>query len=99
MNGLGFSFLSEITQVDSADHYTQVDIFNSENGFHLSNLPCRIVYEALDSTLDEGFPVQMSRCGLQFWELNRSQLEQLELFIKNYAKKNTAHKKDAWDVE
>ena len=84
INGLGFSFLSESTQVDSADHHTQVDIFNSENGFHLSNVPCRIVYEAPDSTPDEGFLVRMSRCGLQFWELTGNQLEQLELFIENY---------------
>ena len=86
INGLGFSFLSEITQVDSADHHTQADIFNSENEFHLSNVPCRIVYETPDATLHEGFPVQRSRCGLQFGELTRSQLEQMELFLKHYTK-------------
>ena len=84
INGLGFSFLSEITQVDSTDHHTQVDIFSSENGLHLFNVPCRIVYEIPDTTPDEGFPVQRSRCGLQFGELTRSQLEQIELFIENY---------------
>ena len=84
INGLGFSFLSENTQVDSTDHHSQVDIFISENGFHLSNVPCRIVYETPDSTPDEDFPVQKSGCGLQFGELTRIQLEQLELFIENY---------------
>ena len=85
INGLGFSFLSEITQVDSDDHHTLVNIFTSENAFHLSNVPCRVVYETPDTTtLDEGFPVQRSCCGLQFGELTRSQLEQLELFIKNH---------------
>ena len=84
MNGLGFSFLSESAQVDSADHHTQADIFNSENEFHLSNVPCRIVYETPDTTPDESFLVQRFRCGLQFGELTRSQLEQLELFLKNY---------------
>ena len=84
INGLGFSFLSEITQVDSTDHHTQVDIFSSDNGFHLSNVPCRIVYETPDTTLNKKFPVQTYRCGLQFGELTRIQLEQLELFIENY---------------
>ena len=84
INGLGFSFLSEITQVDSTDHHTQVDIFSSENGLHISNVPCRIVYETPDTTPDESFLVQMYRCGLQFGELTRSQLEQMELFLKNY---------------
>ena len=84
IKGLGFSFLTEITQVDSADHPTQVDIFNSKNGFHLSNVPCRIVYEIPDSTPDENFLVRMIRCGLHFGELAGSHLEQLELFIEKY---------------
>ncbi len=86
INGLGFSFLSEITQVDSTGHHSKVDIFISENGFHLSNVPCMIVYETPDTTPDENFPVQMYRCGLQFGELTRSQLKQMELFIENYTK-------------
>ena len=86
INGLGFSFLSEITQFDSADHHTQVDIFSSENGLHLSNVPCRIVYETPDTAPDESFLVQRFRCGLQFGELTRSQLGQLKLFIENYTK-------------
>ena len=86
INGLGFSYLSEIAEVDSTDHHSQVDIFSSENGFHLSNVPCMIVYETPDTTPDENFPVQMYRCGLQFGELTRSQLKQMELFIENYTK-------------
>jgi hypothetical protein len=85
LNGLGFSFLSEIIQVDSIDHYTQVDIFNSENEFHLFYVPCRIVHEIPDTMPDEGFLVQMFHCGVQFGKLTRSQSEQLELFIENYA--------------
>ncbi|MEE8480212.1 MAG: PilZ domain-containing protein [Desulfobacterales bacterium] len=84
IKGLGFSYLSEFTQVDSADHHTQVDIFISGNGFHLSNVPCRIVHETPDTKLKKSFIVQMSSCGLQFGELTRSQLEQLDLFIENF---------------
>ena len=84
IGGLGFSYLSEITEIDVAGHISEVDIFLSGNGFHLSNVPCRIVYEAPGSTPNEGFFVRMSKCGLMFGELNGSQLEQLELFIENY---------------
>ena len=86
INGLGFSFLSKIAEVDSTDHHTQVDIFSVGNGFHLTNVPCRIVYEIPDTTPDESFLVQTFRCGLQFGELTRSQLGQMELFIENYTK-------------
>ncbi len=84
INGLGFSFLGEITQVDSTDHHTQVDIFSSEDNFHLSNVPCRIAYEIPDTTPDESILVRKSRCGLQFGDFTRGQLEQLELFLKDY---------------
>jgi len=84
INGLGFSFLSEIIQVDSADHHTQIDIFSSENGFHLSNVPCRIVYDIPDPTPYEGLFVEMSRCGLHFEKLTESQSEQLNFLIKNH---------------
>ncbi len=84
IKGIGFSYLSEITEVDIVGHFSEVDIFLSGNGSHLSNVPCMIVYEILDPTLDEVFLFKMSRCGLQFGELTRSKLEQLELFIENY---------------
>ena len=88
VNGLGFSFLRRIPPVDFTGHHTQIDIFNSdsetENRFHLSKVPCRIVYEILDASVDKGFLVRMSRCGLQFGDLTRSQLKKLELFIDKY---------------
>ena len=84
IKGLGFSYLSETTEVDTAGHFSKVDIFLSGNGFHLFNVPCKIVYDIPGSSPDRGFLVQMSRCGLQFGELTRSQLEQLEFFIEKY---------------
>jgi PilZ domain len=84
IKGLGYSFLSEITQVDSDDHHTRVDIFSSENGFHLFNVPCRIVFEITDATPDENLLVKMSKCGLHFGELSKMQLDLLNFLIKNY---------------
>ena len=86
INGLGFSFLSEITQVDSADHHTQVDIFSSEDGFYLSNVPCRIVYETPDTTFDKSFLLQMYRCGLHFEKLTKTQSDLLKFFITKHTK-------------
>jgi hypothetical protein len=84
IKGLAFSYLSKTNEADADRHASKVDIFLSGNGFHLSNVPCRIVYETPDYIPDEGLFVEMSRCGLHFGELNRSQLEQLEFFIKNH---------------
>jgi hypothetical protein len=84
INGLGFSFLRKSTQVDLTNHHSQIDIFNTKNEFHLSNVPCRIVYETPGAIPNEGFLVRMFRCGLQFGDLPRNQLEQLELFLENY---------------
>ena len=84
VGGLAFSYLGEITEVDSTGNPSHIDIFNSKDGFYISNMPCSVVYETPDSTPDEGLFIRMSRCGFQFGELNGSQLEQLELFMENY---------------
>jgi hypothetical protein len=84
IRGLAFSYLSETNEADSAHHSSKADIFLSGNGFHLFNVPCRIVYDIPDATLYKGLFVKMARCGLHFGELIESQSEQLEFFIKNY---------------
>ena len=83
IKGLAFSYLKKTTEADSDLHYSQVDIFLSGNGFHIFNVPCRIVYDIPDPT-PEGLFVEMSRCGLHFQKLTESQSEQLNLFIKNH---------------
>jgi hypothetical protein len=84
IKGLAFSYLRETTESDFDGHNLQVDIFFSGNGFYLSHLPCRIVYDFVDSSSDKGFFVKMSRCGLYFGELNENQLDKLNFFIKNH---------------
>ncbi len=86
IKGLGFSYLSEITEVDTVGHFSQVDIFISGNRFHLSNVPCMIVYETPDTIFNKSFLVQMSRCGLQFGELTKTQKGKLEFFLENHTK-------------
>jgi len=84
IRGLAFSYLSETNEADADRHSSKVDIFLSGNGFHLSNLPCKIVYDFVEPSSDKGFFVKMFRCGLYFGELNENQLDKLNFFIKNH---------------
>jgi hypothetical protein len=84
IKGLAFSYLSETNEADADPHPPKVDIFLSGNGFHLSNVPCRIVYDTPDVAPYKGSFVKTSRCGLHFGELIESQSELLENFIKNH---------------
>jgi hypothetical protein len=84
IRGLAFSYLSQTNEADADRYSSKVDIFLSGNGFYLSNVPCRIVYDIPDVTLYKGLFVKMSRCGLHFGELIESQSELLEFFIKNH---------------
>ena len=42
INGLAFTYILE---EDIIAETFQVDIFQSENGLYLSNIPCRVVYD------------------------------------------------------
>jgi hypothetical protein len=93
IEGLGFSYLRQTGDTRSDDRDSQVDIFLPENGFHLFNIPCRIVYEKTDVDSVEGFPVEMSRCGLYFGKLSEIQLDLLDFIItKHTVKKMTKEK-------
>jgi len=85
IGGLAFSYLSEMCQISSDSHVSQVDIFNSGNGLHLYSVPCSIVYDTPDLSNAEGFSVTMCRCGLHFNDLTEYQLDQLNFFIKKYS--------------
>lgn len=83
-NGLAFSYLIEGIKAGSDRDYSEVDIFLSKDRFHLEKVPCKIVYDIQDPKLDKNYSMIKCRCGLQFGELNNSQSELLELFLKNY---------------
>jgi|GEM_PF-2224570 len=93
IKGIGFSYLSEINQVDSDDHHTKVDIFSLENEFYLSNVPCKVIYEVADAAPDESDLVKMSKCGLHFEDLSKMQLDLLSFLIKKYTRKSKSMKK------
>ncbi len=81
-DGLVFEY---ITDEEPKEENSQVDIFLSGNKFHLSNLPCKIVYDILIREENYQFNklVMTRRCGVKFKKLTTIQSKQLELFLKN----------------
>jgi hypothetical protein len=83
INGLAFSYIIEDTPVVKA---FQVDIFQSENGFYLSNIPCRIIYDIPYSNPRYDLFIHPRRCGLCFGKLSKKQEDELIYFLKRYSK-------------
>ena len=84
IKGLAFSYMDKAEELLSDSDSTNVDIFTSENGFHLANVPCKVVYDTETSLFTSIDTIRTNRCGLQFGELPGSQAEQLEYFLKNH---------------
>jgi hypothetical protein len=80
LNGLAFKCLAEKVCDNS---FNRVEIFLSDNGFHLSDVPCAIVYDEKECKYDP-HGIALFRCGLKFLELNKEQRIELEFFVNNY---------------
>lgn len=83
INGLAFSYIIEDTPLEKT---FQVDIFQSENGFYLSNIPCRVIYDIQNKNLRYDLLIQPRRCGLCFGKLSKKQEDELLYFLKRYTK-------------
>ena len=80
LNGLAFRYLAEKV---CDDEFTHVDIFLSNNGFHLSGVPCAVVYDQKEFT-SNSHSVSAYRCGLQFEPLRGEQQVKLEFFLNSH---------------
>ena len=80
LKGLAFRYLAEKI---SNETFTHVDIFLSTNGFHLPELPCKVVYDEKDS-ISQSNVVLAYRCGLKFEPLREEQQNKLEFFLNNF---------------
>jgi len=74
-----------------------VDIFICGTYMHITNMPCRIVYEAPIDEQDspgllEGTMVR-KRCGIEFKPATEQHREQLEAFLRQYMQDGTAQQK------
>ena len=80
LNGLAFTYLKDKV---SNDTFTHVDIFLSDNGFYLSGVPCKIVYEAKQSMGDSNGDLPR-RFGLKFESLEAEHEDKLALFLNHH---------------
>lgn len=85
IKGLSFSYLSESIEASSDSDSSRVDIFFPKNRSHLTNVPCKIVYDIPNHISGKNHSVMMYRCGLYFGKLPKIQLKLLDIFIKKYA--------------
>ncbi len=80
--GLAFEY---ITDKEPKKENSQINIFFlSGNKFHLSNVPCKIIYDILIRKENYQFNklLMTRRCGVKFEELTTIQTKQLEFFLK-----------------
>lgn len=83
INGLSFSYILE--EAIRGEPF-QVDIFQSENGLYISNIPCRVVYDIPNTKKRYDSLIQPRRCGLCFGRLSERQHDNLKTFLGKVTK-------------
>jgi hypothetical protein len=79
--GLAFRYIANGKRSKGPD---QLDIMLVEKDFHLKKLPFKTI---ADFEITSEIPLnslQTRRCGVQFGKLTKSQISQLDFFIKNH---------------
>ena len=83
----GLSF-EHIYEKDSEWDPLEKTLFLWTNGFSMSKVPCRVVYDILAPTPTEYESLTIRlitrRCGVKFEALPEDQMEQLDFFLKTY---------------
>lgn len=79
INGLAFLYILEEAIIVEP---FQVDIFQSENGFYLSNIPCRVVYDLPVTEKKYDSIIQPRRCGLCFGKLSEKEYKNLMRYMR-----------------
>ena len=86
---IGGLALEYLTDGESGLEHSQVDIFIKEGKFHLSKLPCKIVY---DIRLEPSGAIQAPAgalvhkcCGVKLGRLSKNKKKRLEDFLKKHA--------------
>jgi len=85
--GLRCKYLHPVDENTPAGKTSQlIDIFLSNNGFHLSNIPCNLIYDVRPDNDQVSFmPDLMARqCGLKFDQLTKEQEKQINHFLMKH---------------
>ena len=81
--GLGFTYLHPAdNEVPAAETSHIIDIIASSNSFHITDIPCSLVYDA-EADIDQItlMPDLMNRlCGVKFESLTKEQKKQINFF-------------------
>ena len=81
MRGLAFKYIANGQQ---SNGIFQLDIFLSGRGFHSKNIPSKTVSDFEMKSEIPFSSLRMRRCCVQFGELTRIHMSQLEDFIQNH---------------
>jgi hypothetical protein len=81
LGGVGLEYITDRSPIGNP---SQVDIFLAENSFHLSGIPCRVVYDLplLPLNPKEDTQFMIKKCGLALGHLLESQTAQLKHFLE-----------------
>ena len=79
--GLAFQYLAGKKELAAKE---QITIFVNNNGFHLKDIPFKVVSDIELKKVNFFSITQMRRCGGQFGELSSAQAAKLDFFLKNY---------------
>jgi c-di-GMP-binding flagellar brake protein YcgR len=86
--GIGGLALEYLTDDNAQLMNPPVDIFVREKNFHLSKLPCKIIYnmriDAPGQPLTSANGLIRKRCGVEFKSLSKTHKKQLEVFLSNH---------------
>ena len=88
LGGLGYEYIvQEHMNNNSKDsQITEIDILLSETKFHMSKIPCKMVYDMQVSENIEDNSInnmETRHCGLQFGDLTGQETKKLESFLNN----------------
>ena len=85
MGGLALEYITD--QVSELENI-EVDVFLRGKEFHISKIPCKLIYDIPFDTSEKNqiFPNGLirKRCGVQFEKLSKIYRKQLERFIETY---------------
>ena len=80
--GLAFRYIGPKEESRGPTH---LDLFTGNNGFYLSRLSCKVIYDTSLVKKKTSSPrLEQRRCALEFGEATEAQAAQLELYLANH---------------
>ena len=82
--GLLFEYVPHESQLHGFENGMgkEVDIFSMSENFHLSGLPCRVIYDCEVKREEPFFPsIPTRQCGIQFNELEKKDKDLLNAYL------------------